>query len=63
MIYDGSMALHNVLDWANQVVSNLQAIQWRAIGYETNPNGTIDYSSLIFDSQNPNEAITKILST
>jgi hypothetical protein len=56
-------ALNNILAWANQVISNLQSIQWKVIGYETNPTVSIDYSTLIFDSQNPNEVITKILST
>lgn len=56
-------ALHNVLDWANQVVSNLHSIEWNVMGYETNCNGTIDYSTPIFNSQNPNEAIAEIVAT
>jgi len=56
-------ALHNVLDWASQVVSNLHSIEWNVMGYETNCNGTIDYSTPIFNSQNPNEAIAEIVAT
>jgi hypothetical protein len=56
-------ALHNVLDWANQVASNLHSMEWNVMGYETNPNGTIDYSTPIYDYQNPNKAIAEIVST
>jgi hypothetical protein len=56
-------ALHNVVGWARQVVDDLCALQWKVVGYETNPDGTIDYSTPVYDSHIPNKVISKLLST
>ncbi len=56
-------AIHNVVGWARQVVDDLCALQWKVAGYETHPDGTIDYSTPVYDSNIPNNAISKIVST
>lgn len=57
-----ALALFNVIDWANRVVDDLYALKWKIVGYETNPDGTIDYSSPVYHSSNPNEVISNMIS-
>ncbi len=56
-------ALYNVIGWAHKVVEDLSTLQWKVVGYETNTDGTVDYSTPVYDSLNPNEAISKLIST
>ncbi len=55
------LALNNIIGWADQVVDELSSIQWKLIGYESNPDGTSDYSKPIHESPNPNEAISNLI--
>jgi hypothetical protein len=57
-----ALALFNVIDWANKVVDDLYALKWKVVGYETKPDGNVDYSSPVYDSSNPNEVISNLIS-
>jgi hypothetical protein len=56
-------ALYNVVDWAHKVVNELHSIQWKVVGYETKPDGSVDLSEPVHDKPNPNETISKLLSS
>ncbi len=57
-----ALALFNVIDWANRVVDDLYTLKWKVVGYETKPDGNVDYSSPVYDSSNPNEVISNLIS-
>jgi hypothetical protein len=43
-------------------VDDLYALKWKVVGYETKPDGNVDYSSPVYDSSNPNEVISNLIS-
>jgi hypothetical protein len=59
-----TLALLNVIEWANKVVDDLHTMTWKKVGNKTCPDSTVDYSAPVYDTiPNPNKAITNILST
>ncbi len=55
-------ALNSIIGWADQVANELSSIQWKFVGYEASPDGTIDFSKPVHESPNPNVAISKLVS-
>ena len=54
-------AVGNVLRWAGAVMSGLQEMQWRHIGYERFPDGCLDTSRPLYAMTNPNSTIADII--
>lgn len=59
-----TLAILNVIDWADKVVDDLPTMTWNKVRYKTCPDGNIDYSVPVYDKiPNPNKATTNLLST
>ena len=54
-------AVGNVLRWAGAVMSGLQEMQWKHIGYERFPDGCLDTSRPLYAMTNPNTTIAEII--
>ena len=54
-------AVGNVLRWAGAVMTGLQEVQWRHIGYERLPDGSLDTSRPLYSMNNPNSTIADII--
>ena len=54
-------AVGNVLRWAGAVMSGLQEMQWKHIGYERFPDGCLDTSRPLYAMSNPNTTIAEII--
>ena len=54
-------AVGNVLRWAGAVMTGLQEMQWRHIGYERLPDGSLDTSRPLYSMNNPNSTIADII--
>jgi len=44
-----TLALLNVIDWADKVVDDLHTMTWNKVRYKTCPDGNIDYSVPVYD--------------
>lgn len=55
-------AVQGILRWSEEVVSDIYPLQWQVMGYAHNPDGSLDYSRPYHNMQNPNPAISRILS-
>lgn len=56
-------ALHGVFQWTDDVVRGIYAYQWSLVGYHRHPDGTENLSQPLYNMQNPNTFITRILAT
>jgi hypothetical protein len=56
-------AIKGITQWTEEVVGNLQELQWKIIGYEQLPDGSFDSNRPLYKMGNPNERIDKIRST
>lgn len=55
-------AMQGVLHWAEEVLNGLCPLQWTALGYGHNTDGSVDYANPYHSMQNPNPTISRLLS-
>lgn len=55
-------ALQDVIQWTDEVVNGMHHIQWRVMGYQSHPDGSIDYSRPYHNMRNPNPVVDRLLS-
>lgn len=58
---DVDKSLTTVLKWVELILSGLQDIRWKPIGFQSLPDGNIDTSQPLYHINNPNSTIDKIL--
>jgi hypothetical protein len=54
-------ALNRIHNWVDIVVNNLKSIQWKVIGYDHNPDGSVSFNQPYYNMPNPNSCIANIL--
>jgi hypothetical protein len=56
-------AVNGIIRWAKDVVENLPPLQWQISGFAHDAEGNLDYSRPYHDMINPNETISRLLTT
>jgi hypothetical protein len=54
-------ALNRIHNWVDIVVNNLKSIQWKVIGYDHNPDGSVNFNQPYYNMPNPNSCVANIL--
>lgn len=54
-------SVNHIVNWAATIMRGVEAIQWREIGYERNPDGTPNLSRPLFNIPNPNLILNEIV--
>ena len=55
-------AMRGVIEWTEEVLNGLHQLKWNHIGYEQLQDGTYDRFHPLYQMQNPNDTINKIMS-
>jgi len=56
-------AMKGVIEWTEQVVHGLHPLKWQLLGYRQLPNGNVDYNRPYHGMPDPNDCISRILTT
>ena len=54
-------SVNHIVSWATTIMRGIEAIQWREIGYEQNPDGTPNLARPLFNIPNPNLILNEIV--
>ena len=54
-------AVQAIVRWADDVVNSLSWMQWKFIGYEHRPDGSVDFNRPLHNFPNPNPTIERVL--
>jgi len=54
-------AMGGLVQWTREVVNGLYPLQWQLLGYEREPDGSVDYNRPYYSMPNPNATISRIL--